>query len=136
MADSYEVVSIVPTIENAGGGKTTEGVIYTARAKPSGVQFSLFIANVDLVPSRLRLIVPVVAGFVNNAAQVEGVGYLNVYLDVNQSGQFAHVVDTTVTSTSGNSEQDIHPPYGSLADDTFAGIVARTRANLDAIEGE
>lgn len=134
MAESFDTLSMVSTIELLGGGKTVDGVIYTARTKPAGAQFSLFIANVDLEPSHFRLIVPVVAQLVNDAAQVDGVSYLLVYQDVDNAGQFVNKLDVIVTSTSGNSEQEIHPPYGSIADATFAHTVAATRANLDAIE--
>lgn len=135
MADNYDFLGATSNVEPIGGGKVQDVMIATFRAQPSGFVFTLPIAKVDYEPSRLRLIVPVVADALNKAADDPGVTDANVYLDVDGSGQFVKHLTASVESTSGNSDITISPPYGSLFDDRFAHAAAAARDNLDAIEG-
>lgn len=134
MANNYETLGAVGTVELLGGGKTQEVVQGTFRSKQTGVLFTLVIARVDWTPSHLALIVPVVTDAIDKSYEVPGVQDLNVYQDVNNTGQFVNRVDATVSSTSGNSTVTIHPAYGTMFDDRFAAAVNAEVANLDAIE--
>ncbi len=134
MAADFETLGVVATVEPLGGGQTRSVRLYSFRAVPSGVAATLVIAAVDMVPSHLRMIVPVVAAALNKANAVPGVDGISVYQDVDASGQFVTKMDVDVVSTSGNSSDTIHPPYGSIFDDRFEQAVARSRASMDAVE--
>lgn len=134
MADNYDFLGATQNVEPIGGGKVVDVMIATYRAQPSGFVFTLPIAKVDYNASHLKLIVPVVADALNKADGDPGVTDVNVYLDVDGSGQFVKHLTASVVSTSGKSDTTISPPYGSLFDDRFAAAAAAARAHLDALE--
>lgn len=135
MADSFEILGAVGTVELVGGTKTQPVRQVTARAIPSAVIFTLVVAASDYTPQKIPLIFGTVADALNKCSEVPGVETINVYQDVNDAGQFVNKVDVGVTSSSGNSDETISVPYGSIFDDRFASLVGKARANMDAIEG-
>src|SRR5690349_1205094 len=134
MAETWEFVSAVPTEQLLGGGKTQDVQQVTARAIPSGVQFSTVVAQVDYKPDTLGIILSTIAQAINKANAVPGVADVNLYQDVNNQGQFVNKLDVTVESSSGNSSAVIHPVYGELFDARFAAAVKAEQTQLDAIE--
>lgn len=134
MATTFEFVNAVPTDQILGGGQTQPVQQVTARAIPSGVQFSTVVAQVDYKPGPLGIILSTIAKAINKANAVPGVADVNLYQDVNNQGQFQNRLDVTVQSTSGNSSAIIHPVYGALFDARFAEAVQAERDLLDSIE--
>lgn len=130
----FEIVGTLQTVELFGPKSRPVHQIF-ATAEPSGVGFSFVVRPADFVKSHTDLIAHDIAVYLNKDAEEPGVEYLNVYQDVNGAGQFVNKAVVGVSSTSGDSETEIHPAYGALFDDRFAEAVARARAHLDDIEG-
>jgi hypothetical protein len=134
VAEHFEFLGSTATDELIGGGKTRPIRLASARAIPSGVQFTLPIAVVDFEPTKLEIILNTVAEALNKDAAVDGVDDINVYQDVSPSGQFVNKVTVSVVSSSGNSDETISVPYGAIFDARFEAAVKKAVANMDAVE--
>lgn len=135
MAASYEYLGAVPTTELVGTSQTRQAQSVSARAIPSGYAFTTTVAALDFKQPNLGLILDGIADAINKAGDEPGVVDLNVYDDVDGSGQFVHKLAATVESASGMTTVDISPPYGSMFDARFAAEVKKARARMAAIEG-
>lgn len=135
MAELFDILGTVSTVELAGAAGTRPVRQITARAKPSGAVFSFIVVPADYQASHVNLIAHDIAARLNLDSDVPGVTDLNVYLDVNSAGQFVYKADVTIESTSGNSSATFTIAYATLWTDGFAQYVEKARANMDEIEG-
>jgi ABC-type polysaccharide transport system permease subunit len=135
MAASFTILGTVPTVELVGSNQTRQVRQITAQALPSQITFSFIVVPGDFIPSHVSLIASTIAAALNARAQVPGVVDINVYQDVNGSGQFVNKAAVTVESTSGNSVVEVQIPYGDIFDAAaFTKAVRATRATLDEID--
>jgi hypothetical protein len=134
MAEAFQVLGIVPTVELVGQSSTRNVKLITARAEPSGAVFTWVQDPRDFTPANVELIGSGIAEAINAWANLPGVVDVTMYQDVAQSGQLVTYVAATVESASGNSTEDVRlaTPAGLAA--PFKALVAKTRAHLDAIE--
>ncbi len=134
MAELYAIIGSVSTIELIGSGSTRPIRLVTARAEPSGFVYTFRVVKGDFQPSHVNLIAHDIAQALNKDADVPGVVDVSIYQDVDNAGQYVSKATVTVESTSGDSEEDVSMPYGSLFGADFAKRVGAARKNLDEIE--
>lgn len=134
MADNYTFLGATATEFLIGAGKTQPGRMVSAQAQPSGAMFTLAIPETDYTPQKLGEILSTVADALNRSAATPNVTDINVYQDVNSSGQFKTEMTVGVVSTSGNSDETISLPYSYIFGSDFAGKIQAEVANMDAIE--
>lgn len=135
MADNYDPLSSLTITEIISPTETAEREQITARAKPSGVVFSIRVPPIlydpvavnDLLTAQADLFNRILAhGHVAGLSEIQDIGVSNEIVD--------HWLITVVSSNGEFSQQlDIPLPYAGEPQ-LFAQIDAAA-ANLDAIAG-
>lgn len=135
MAEGFQVLGVVPDVELVPPNRTRPVRVVTARAIPSDVVFFFTVVKADFSESHIALIAHDIAAALNRDANVPGVAAIEIGESINASLQRFPSATVTVSSTSGNSEDEVTIPYGELFDRRFNERVEEARLNLDAIEG-
>lgn len=133
MAATFTILSTTPDVELVPPNRTRPVRVVAARAEPSGVDFFFTVVPADFSASHINLIAKGIAEALNRDALVPGVGAIEIGENINASLQRFPSASVTVTSTSGDLEDEITVPYGELFDDRFVARVEEARAKLDAI---
>lgn len=134
MADNFEVLGVVSTVELIGQNQTAPVKLVTARTIPSGFVFSWVNPVAAFNPTEVHSVGTGIAGQLEKFGALPGVVDISMYQDVNAAGQFVNLVSGTVESDSGNSEETVTLATPAGLTDAFSKKVAKARANLNAIE--
>lgn len=135
MADNFEILSVLPSVQIVTPTTTEDIYRVWIRSLPSGTVFPMSLILTQVDPVYIGSVATEQAKVIEQYAATPGVTGIVVIEEVNGAGQLDDIQVVTVASTSGRSEDELRSRLLLTPVATFRAQVAAKRDNLDAIEG-
>jgi hypothetical protein len=134
MAENYKILSVTPDVQLVPPNRTQPVRVIAAQADPSDVEFFFVVVKGDFNSTSIGLIAHSIASALNRDALLPGVEEITISEAVNASLGRYPTATVLVSSTSGQSEDEIVVRWGVILDGSLAPKVEAARAKLDDIE--
>lgn len=136
MASNFEILASARVSEYVSPTVSQDVLEVTARALPSGIVFYVRFPPVIDDPVNIAEITGTWAGWLNELNATPGVVSVSWIQDIDASDQIRDRLSVTIDSTDGRMQftRDDIPLSDSVAQ--WQAAVAKTRAQLDAIEAQ
>lgn len=134
MADTFKVRGTYPVTETLGGTKTRNMVAVGAVTVPHGVYFEVRVPQADYTASLTAAALLGPASIYEDLFDIPGVVDVAWSQGATASGQLQDLVTVVVSSTSGDSSDELTVPFVQLGPQLHKPQIAALRAQLDATE--